>query len=181
MLTVSQRKEIREKAVACFHEAGIALSSRELLKEIEIVDYDYPDYYKLGIVIVTTVNGPRYCGRYVLFFPGQSCAEHWHPNIGLRRGKEETFRVLWGIVYAYIPGAPTESPHGKIPEGQEPYHKSRHELVLNPGDQYSLKLHERHWFQAGPKGAIAYEVSSHAFDKHDLTANKTFKVRSYKD
>jgi D-lyxose ketol-isomerase len=89
--------------------------------------------------------------------------------------------VLWGKIYAFLPGVPTASPLAVIPPGQEPFTTCRREVVLNPGDQVTMELKKRHWFQAGPQGAIAYEVSSHAFDRYDQTANKALRARGYKN
>jgi D-lyxose ketol-isomerase len=43
-----------------------------------------------------------------------------------------------------------------------------HEIVLRPGDQYTLPPNTLHWFQAGDKGAIVSEFSSTSTDENDL-------------
>ena len=43
-----------------------------------------------------------------------------------------------------------------------------HEIVLRPGDQYTLPPNSLHWFQAGDKGAVVSEFSSTSTDEHDI-------------
>ena len=172
MLSAEQQAEIRRRAVALFEKAGIALSEEEKREKLVIVDFGQ-DFWKIGIVMMTTVNAPRYCGRYILFFPGQSCAQHWHPDVEGNPGKEETFRCLWGTVYSYGEGNATPDIKAVIPAGHEAYYTDLAEQILKPGDQRTVRLHERHWFQAGPDGAIAYETGSPARDKFDLNSDPT--------
>jgi len=181
MLNPEERKIIKEKAIEMFQTAGIPLSKHEKEKELNIIYFNNDNFYNIGIVMVTIVNTERYCGRYILFSPGQSCGEHWHPDVDGKSGKEETFRVLWGTVYAYGEGEPTKDIKAQIPAGSKEYFTAMYERILNPGDQWTLSLHEKHWFQAGPKGAIAFEVSSTARDLYDLTTDPKLKAISYKE
>ncbi len=179
MLTSQQQKEIREKAIVYFEKAGILLTEEEKKNKLQIFDYNTGDFFKMGIVIVTFVNTERYCGKFLVFFPGQSAAEHFHPDVEENKGKEETFRVLWGSAYAYGKGKPTENIKAKIPEGKEKYFTSRNEVILNPGDQYTIKLHEKHWWQAGPEGVVALEVSSTSRDLFDNYSDDTLDWKIY--
>jgi D-lyxose ketol-isomerase len=179
VLDLKQQEQIRTSALDYFDKAGIALSKDERSREIKIFNYDTVDFYEMGIVIVTFINTKRYCGRFILFFPGQSAGEHWHPDVGVNKGKEETLRVLYGQAFAYGEGEPTKNMKAKIPEGREKYFTSRHETILNPGDQYTVGLNEKHWWQAGPEGVITLEVSSTARDKYDLYTDNTLKVNIY--
>jgi len=43
-----------------------------------------------------------------------------------------------------------------------------HEIYLRPGEQYTLKEQTRHWFQAGPEGAVISEFSTPSFDEADI-------------
>ncbi len=67
----------------------------------------------------------------------------------------------------------------KIPEGREKYYTCRHEVILNPGDQYTVGLNEKHWWQAGPDGVIALEVSSKSRDGFDLTTDDRLTTSIY--
>jgi D-lyxose ketol-isomerase len=89
--------------------------------------------------------------------------------LGEYPGKEETFRCRWGEVYLYIPGAPALEPLAIIDdEERRKYLTVWHEIVLKPGEQYTLKEQTLHWFQAGPEGAIVSEFSTRSFDKQDI-------------
>ena len=179
MMNLKEQEEIREKVIEYFEKVGMLLTDEEKKNKIQIVDYNTGNFYKSGLAMVTFINTPRYCGKFLFFFPGQCCAEHWHPSIEGRPGKEETFRVLWGKAYAYVPGEPTENIEAKIPKGREKYFTCRHEIILNPGDQYNVGLNEKHWWQAGPDGLIALEVSSQARDEYDLTTEEKLKTVFY--
>jgi D-lyxose ketol-isomerase len=83
-------------------------------------------------------------------------------------GKQETFRCRWGEVYLYVPGDPTQQPKAKISEKYAPYFTVWKEVVLRPGDQYTLAPNTLHWFQAGDQGAVISEFSSTSTDENDV-------------
>jgi D-lyxose ketol-isomerase len=39
---------------------------------------------------------------------------------------------------------------------------------LRPGDQYTLREQTKHWFQAGPDGAVVSEFSTQSYDDRDI-------------
>ena len=43
-----------------------------------------------------------------------------------------------------------------------------HEVILNPGEQYTIMPETLHWFQAGPDGAIVSEFSTRSTDETDV-------------
>jgi D-lyxose ketol-isomerase len=43
-----------------------------------------------------------------------------------------------------------------------------HQVVLRPGDQYTLMPDTWHWFQAGPEGAVVSEFSTRSIDEADV-------------
>ncbi|MCB1105976.1 MAG: hypothetical protein KDK74_14690, partial [Cephaloticoccus sp.] len=43
-----------------------------------------------------------------------------------------------------------------------------HQIVLKPGDQYTIQPDTPHWFQAGPEGAVVSEFSTHSTDENDV-------------
>ena len=49
------------------------------------------------------------------------------------------------------------------------------EIILNPGEQYTLETDTLHWFQAGPDGAIVSEFSSTSTDEADIFTDKDIK------
>ena len=100
-------------------------------------------------------------------FPYQTCPEHRHPPTSGRAGKMETFRCRWGQVFLYLEGESKASPKARIPEGSERYYTVFHEIILNPGDQYTIPPNTLHWFQGGAQGAIISEFSSTSRDESD--------------
>ena len=54
----------------------------------------------------------------------------------------------------------------------------RHEIYLRPGEQYTLKEQTRHWFQAGPEGAVISEFSTPSFDEADIFIDPEIKRES---
>lgn len=47
-----------------------------------------------------------------------------------------------------------------------------HEIVLNPGEQYTIMPETWHWFQAGPDGAVISEFSTRSTDETDVFTDK---------
>jgi D-lyxose ketol-isomerase len=43
-----------------------------------------------------------------------------------------------------------------------------HEIVLRPGEQYTIPSNTKHWFQAGDEGAVVSEFSSTSRDEADI-------------
>ena len=43
-----------------------------------------------------------------------------------------------------------------------------HEIVLHPGEQYTIMPETWHWFQAGPEGAVISEFSTRSTDETDV-------------
>jgi D-lyxose ketol-isomerase len=50
-----------------------------------------------------------------------------------------------------------------------------HEMVLHPGDQYTIAPDTLHWFQAGEHGAIVSEFSSTSVDELDVFTDPNVK------
>ena len=101
-------------------------------------------------------------------WPRQTCPQHRHPTVDGRPGKEETFRCRWGTVYLYVTGDATPNPKAKPPAGREDTYDVFHEIILNPGDQYTLAPDTWHWFQAGEEGAVVSEFSTSSTDEADI-------------
>ena len=47
-----------------------------------------------------------------------------------------------------------------------------HEIVLKPGEQYTIMPETLHWFQAGEDGAIISEFSTRSTDETDVFTDK---------
>ncbi|MFV0414081.1 MAG: extracellular solute-binding protein [Oscillospiraceae bacterium] len=130
-------------------------------------------FEETGLAIVVYVNTQLCCAKEMAMLPRQTCPEHRHApleEIGYH-GKEETFRCRYGTVYLYVEGENTPAPHCAPPEGDAAYYTVWHEIVLRPGDQYTLQPNTKHWFQAGEAGAVISEFSTKSYDEYDIFTN----------
>jgi D-lyxose ketol-isomerase len=158
----------RKRAAGMLKKAHIAITPREE-QNIEVSDFGLGDLDNVGLLVVIYENNDRYCAKEIVLLPRQICPEHRHPPVGDNyNGKQETFRCRWGEVYLYVPGEPTPHPHARIPERYRDSVTIGREVVLRPGDQYTLPPDTLHWFQAGDMGAILSEFSSKSLDENDI-------------
>ena len=174
MISQEQYSAAVDQSVRMLQQAGLAITPAERGR-FEVADFGLGELNKTGLEILTYVNTERVCAKELVMFPHQTCPEHWHPTIDGKPGKEETFRCRWGTVYLYVTGTPTVNPACKPPAGSEAYYKSWHEVVLKPGDQYTLFPDTAHWFQAGPEGAIVSEFSTRSTDEQDEFSDPRIK------
>ncbi|MEC1136273.1 D-lyxose/D-mannose family sugar isomerase [Bacillus velezensis] len=152
---------------AYYQKAGIVLTDNEV-EDIQIMDYGLGKLEETGLQLFIYVNTERYCSKELVLFPRQTCPEHRHPPVGSEKGKQETFRCRWGKVYLYVEGEKTENPSVLPPEEDKEYYTVWHEIVLEPGGQYTIPPDTKHWFQAGEEGAVVTEMSSTSTDDHDV-------------
>jgi D-lyxose ketol-isomerase len=141
------QEEAREQAAAMLARAGIVLTPRERA-ELEVADFGLGRLEEIGLQLVTYVNTERVCAKELVLFPHQLCPEHRHPPVGDDPGKEETFRCRLGSVSLHVAGEP--------------------EIVLQPGEQFTIPPDTLHWFQAGPDGAVVTEFSTRSRDELDV-------------
>ncbi len=167
MITKEQADKARAKAVEIMKKAGIVLRQDEI-DSMELADFGLGELETTGLEIVVYVNTDRVCAKELVLFPYQTCPEHRHPPVEGEPGKEETFRCRWGEVYLYVEGTPTENPIAKPPKGRESTYTVFKEIILKPGDQYTLPPNTLHWFQAGPEGAVVSEFSTKSRDESDI-------------
>jgi D-lyxose ketol-isomerase len=146
-MTHEEIERARERAAAMLAEAGIVLSPAER-ETIEIADFGLSRLEEIGLQLVVYVNTERVCAKELVLFPRQTCPEHRHPPVGDSPGKEETFRCRRGVVQLHV-------------EGED-------EIVLRPGEQYTIPTDTLHWFQAGDEGAIVSEFSTQSRDETDI-------------
>ena len=170
MITTKQLKEAQRAAAEMCRKANIALTDEEIQK-IEVADQGLGDLYNTGLEIVTYINTERVCAKEIILFPHQTCPEHRHPPVGDYIGKEETFRCRHGVVYLYVPGEPAKNPKAIPPEGTEQFYTVWNEIILRPGEQYTIYPNTLHWFQAGEDGAIVSEFSTKSLDEYDIFTN----------
>jgi D-lyxose ketol-isomerase len=141
------RSEAREQAAAMLDEAGIVLTPGER-ESIEIADFGRGRLEEIGLQIVVYVNTDRVCAKELIMFPRQRCPEHRHPPVDGEPGKEETFRVRRGAVRLHVDGA--------------------RDILLGPGEQYTVPPNTLHSFEAGDEGAIVSEFSTTSRDALDV-------------
>ena len=165
-MTKKEKEAARRHALTYFDQAGIVLTPEER-RRFDVADFGLGDYRKLGLGILVYVNTPRVCAKELVLEPRQTCPQHRHPRVKGKPGKEETFRCRWGTLYLYVPGKATERPKAKPPAFRRKYFTVFHEVVLKPGEQYTLKPYTWHWFQAGPRGAVVSEFSTTSTDEYD--------------
>jgi D-lyxose ketol-isomerase len=160
------KEQALEKTLNLFSKAGIVLSQAEK-ERIEIADMGLNHLEREGLEIITYINTDRYCAKELVLFPNQTCPEHKHPPVNGMEGKQETFRCRYGLVYLYVEGE-AKRVNSKIPEEKEAYYTVKHEIILHPGEQYTISPSTLHWFQAGDEGAVVSEFSSSSTDQYDV-------------
>jgi D-lyxose ketol-isomerase len=139
--------EAQERAAAMLAEAGIVLTPSER-EAIEVADFGLGQLEETGLQLVVYVNTERVCAKELVLFPGQTCPEHRHPPADGGPGKEETFRCRRGTVHLHVDGAG--------------------EVMLQPGEQYTIPPDTLHWFRAGEDGAVVSEFSTQSRDESDV-------------
>lgn len=167
MVTRADAERARARAAEMLDRASIALTPDER-NGIEIADCGLGELDRQGLQLVVYENNDRYCAKELVLFPGQTFPQHRHPPVDGHPGKQETFRCRTGRVYLYVSGDPAPHPHCVPPEGSREWYTVWHEIVLDPGQQFTIPPDTWHWFQAGPKGAVVSEFSSTSTDENDI-------------
>ncbi len=172
-MTPQQTETIKAQAMRLLDDAGITITRAEA-GAMELAGFGLGDFASQGLIVLVYVNNARYCAKELVMLPGQTCPEHRHPLVLLNDGrvdpgKTETFRCRRGRVYLYVEGAgQRDGIAAKIPAGSEAQYTVYHEIELEPGDQYTIEPNTKHWFQAGPAGAVVSEFSSPSRDELDV-------------
>jgi D-lyxose ketol-isomerase len=139
-------QKYQQKAKAYLDRAGIVLTGEETAN-IEIADLGLGEFEQTGLALVTYVNTERVCAKELILLPGQTCR--------------------WGEMYLYVSGEPTPNPKAAPPRHRLHTYTVWHEIILRPGDQYTLPPETWHWFQGGPEGAVVSEFSTRSTDEND--------------
>ncbi|MBU8907688.1 D-lyxose/D-mannose family sugar isomerase [Desertibacillus haloalkaliphilus] len=167
MITKQEYEEIKKESLKYIDQAGIVLTKHEA-NHLEVTDFGLGRVREMGLQLVVYMNTERCCAKELVLLPRQTCPQHLHPPVGNSEGKEETFRCRQGTVYLYVPGPKVEQPQALPPEDRKQYYTAWHEIVLKPGDQYTLLPNTPHWFQSGDEGAVVSEFSTKSTDEHDI-------------
>ena len=144
----------------------------EEVENLQVAEYELGCLDKIGLELIVYVNTEKCCAKELVLLPNQTCPEHRHPSINGKDGKEETFRCRYGKVYLYVEGEPTTDISGKYPEGFDGCFTCAHEIILNPGEQYTIMPNTLHWFKAGDEGAVVSEFSTKSMDEFDIYTDK---------
>ncbi len=174
-MKLEEVEQLQREAVAFLQRAHIALTEEER-SSIEVADFGLNDVRNVGLEIVVYENNDRYCAKELILLPRQMCPQHRHPRVSdTNAGKRETFRCRWGEVYLYVEGEPTPQPKAVVPERHRPHFSVWREIILRPGEQYTIEANTLHWFQAGDLGAIVSEFSSTSLDESDVFTDPNIK------
>jgi D-lyxose ketol-isomerase len=165
MITTSEKANAQQRAAEMMRRAGIVVTIEEI-DQIEVVDFGLGQLETEGVQVFTMVNTDRLAAKVLVLFPNQTEPEHWHPKVGENPGKQETIRHIWGDLRFYVEGGDNMQ-EGFIVPGKDNVYTLRHEIVLQPGDQLTFKPYEKHWFQAGARGAVLYSFSTTVRDGLD--------------
>lgn len=153
---------MQREASELFAKASIILTEEER-QNIEVADFGLGRVRDTGLQLVTYINTERVCAKEMALLPGQTCPEHRHPTVDGQPGKEETFRCRRGLVRLYVEGEPAAHPVD-TPSG---VYTVFHEVILLPGEQYTIWPGTLHWFRAGEEGAVISEFSTRSRDESD--------------
>lgn len=174
MISREKQEELKKRSLDLLNKAGIVITAEEY-KNMEVVELGLAIPEIIGVQIIVYVNNDRYCAKELIMLPRQTCPEHKHPPLSLSNpGKQETFRCRYGEVYLYVPGEPVKNPKA-ILNARKEYFTVWHEIILKPGEQYTLPPNTFHWFQAGDEGAIVSEFSSTSIDETDVFTDPDIK------
>ena len=154
-----------------FLDSGIRFTDEEL-ESIEYADFGLNRFEEEGLSLIVYENNERYCAKEMVLLPGQICPEHIHPDRNGEPGKQETFRCRKGSVYLFVEDI-EENQVGDIhvPEVSKEYYTVKNGILLEPGEQYTIRPGLKHWFKGGPTGAVVSEFSSNSDDASDIFIN----------
>lgn len=168
MISKEKYAEYQNQTLEYLQKAKIALTEEEK-GSIEVADFGLNRADEIGLEIVVYENNDRYCAKELVLLPDQICPEHRHPSVsGGSPGKQETFRCRYGEVYLYVEGDAAASPKGRVPDDKKDTFTVWKEIVLKPGEQYTIPPDTLHWFQGGKDGAVVSEFSSTSTDENDF-------------
>ncbi len=160
---------MKQKVLEQFKQSGIIFTKAELAA-IDYADFGLNNFEEEGLSLIVYVNNQDYCAKEMILLPHQTCPEHKHPRIGKRAGKRETFRCRKGLVYLYVEGV-EDIIDSIIPQTNNEFYTCRKQIVLRPGEQYTIAPDTKHWFQAGCEGAVISEFSTQSLDEYDIFTN----------
>lgn len=155
MISRSEQAEARKRAGEMIRAAGLPVSNEDLA-EMEVADFGLSDLPRTGAQILTLVDTERKGVRIIVLFPDQVLPEHRHPPVGDDPGKEETLWLISGRMSLFVEN-----------EGAG----ARTEIIMRPGDRYTLVPGTPHRFRGGDAGAVLVTFATTTRDALDVFAD----------
>ena len=174
MITKAEKGAAIAYALSMFDKAHIAVTKEEA-QRIEVADFGLGNLAQIGLSLLIYVNTPRVCAKEMVLAPHQTCPEHRHPDVGSEQGKEETFRCRYGTCHLFVYDKDVTAVSPLVPPSRAPHFTAFKEIVLRPGDQYTLYPGTLHWFTAGDEGAVISEFSTMSRDECDVFTDPEIK------
>ena len=159
MITREQVNAGRRVAGELIEKSGLHVTDKEM-DNLEVADFGLENYPEEGAQIITFLDTKKVGYKAICLSEGQTLPEHMHTASLGEEGKEETFRVVYGVLRLFVPG----DDQGDIPcpRGKEQYYTCRKELRLTRAEQVTLPPDTPHWFMGGEGGCVVLSISSWA-------------------
>jgi len=151
-MSIPDKKTIQPKYVNLLSRSGFPITDAEW-KSLEINDFGLGNLRYEGFGFIDILRTSRLRITLIALLPNQTLPQHVHPPYEGELGKEETIRNLAGQTKVYIRGK-ASNPDIRIPMGKNSYYTAGQEIILNPGEQYTVPPDIEHWFQGGPEGSV---------------------------
>jgi len=165
MLTISEYTSAQLTAAEMIQESGIYITLAEI-QQIEVVDFNLNHHSVEGVQRLTLLQTDHICVQIFVLFPHQIQPELCHPPFKDNPGKEETFRVISGSIFLYLPGG-DQLNESIIPAGKRRFFTSHKEIILQPGAQITIQAGTRHWYRADSEGGIMFCFSNGSYENRD--------------
>ncbi|MEZ5275642.1 MAG: hypothetical protein R3F07_04605 [Opitutaceae bacterium] len=159
-------REVFDRALDLLRHVEFPLTAADRA-ELKVNDFGLGDLRHEGFVFADLLRTDRVRVVILILLPRQTLPEHRHPPYPGESGKEETLRCLWGETRLYLPGEPN-NPEILVPRGKDAFYTSRHEVILRPGEQYSVLPDVPHWFQGGPEGTVFLTFQNRVNEDHNI-------------
>lgn len=165
MISYTESEKLKDKAAELIRESGISFTQEEKMK-MDTADFGLSNILSEGAEIMTLALTDKIAFRVVALIDGQTEPEHWHVSVNGYSGKEETIRVVKGILRVCTEGDDNLEKEC-IPVGKEKYYTCRHERILHRDEVITFQAGQKHWFQAVNGSCVVYCISTTAHDNLD--------------
>lgn len=169
-MTRQKYEEQVKKTLDYFEKANIKLTEKEK-SNIEIADFGKNMIDEIGLQLLVYVNTERVCAKEWCSFrvrPARSTSIYLPAESPGKRkpsaADSEKSISMWRVKKN------TEKIKASVPASEITVF---HEIVLRPGEQYTIQPETLHWFQAGKEGAVISEFSTRSTDETDIFTDKS--------